>query len=116
MFNDTVRPGDQVSFIEQMTGRTLVNMTVRCIEFSEHGQFIRVDATMGAEQRPVHEFRVNPHRQISFPDRVKGKSIGCVEFYEPQLEFGVCSVPIVIHPGEEVSIHVEHADAAVRSA
>jgi hypothetical protein len=111
MFNENVRPGDGVSFIEGTTGRIMVRMTLRSIEFTQRDQFIRVDATMGPNPKPIHEFRVNPHRQIAFPDRASGTTIGCVEFYEPQIDFGVCTVPIVIHASDGISVHVDHSDA-----
>jgi hypothetical protein len=110
MFKDNVRPGDAILFIDRLSSHVLIKITIRGIEFTQHGQFIRVDAVVGAEDRPVHEFRVNPHRQLSFPDRVRGADMGCVEFYDPELEFNVCTVPVVINSGEDVSIHVDHAD------
>jgi hypothetical protein len=110
MFNENVRPGDGVSFIEGATGRIMVRMIVKSIEFTQRDQFVRVDATMGSNAKPVHEFRVNPHRQIAFPDKVTGTTLGCVEFYEPQIEVGVCTVPIVIHASDGISIHVDHSD------
>jgi hypothetical protein len=110
MFNENVRPGDSVSFIEGATSRTMVKMTVRSIEFTQRDQFVRVDATMGSESKTLHEFRVNPHRQIAFPDKTTGTTLGCVEFYEPQIDLGLCTVPIVIHASDGVSIHVDHAD------
>jgi hypothetical protein len=111
MFNENVKPGDGVTFIDGATGRVMVRMTLRSIEFTQRDQFVRVDATMGSGSKTIHEFRVNPHRQISFPDKVSGTTLGCVEFYEPQIEFGVCTVPIVIHSSDGVSVHVDHPDA-----
>ncbi len=111
MFKDNVRPGDTILFIDRLTSQVLIKIALKSIEFTEHGQFIRVDAAMGSQARPLHEFRVNPHRQLSFPDRSRGTDTGSVEFYDPELEFGVCTVPVVINSAESVSIHVNHADA-----
>jgi|GEM_PF-3900469 len=110
MFSENVKPGDSVLFIDREAARTLVKLVLKSIEFTGHGQFIRVDAIIGPDSGPIHEFRVNPHRQISFPDRVRGTDIGCVEFYDPEVEYGICTVPIVIHASDGVSIHVDHVE------
>jgi hypothetical protein len=111
MFNELVQPGDSVSFIEQMSGAVLGRMTLSGIEFTEQGQLIRVEIAAGIDLRSKHEFRVSPHRLISFPDRTRGTDMGRVEFYDPQIDLGGCSVPIVIHAADNVSIHVDHKDA-----
>ncbi|HSV27039.1 MAG TPA: hypothetical protein VLH60_04020 [Sedimentisphaerales bacterium] len=111
MFKDNVKPGDSIRFIDRLTSRVLINIKLRTIEFTQHGQFIRVDAVVGGPDRPVHEFRVNPHRQLSFPDKARSSDIGCIEFYDPELEYNVCTVPVVINSSEGISIHVDHADA-----
>jgi hypothetical protein len=111
MFNELLQSGDSVSFIEQMSGTVLGKMTLKGVEFTELGQFIRAEIAAGINLRSKHEFKVSPHRLISFPDRTHGTDMGRVEFYDPQIDLGGCSVPVVIHAADSVSIHVDHAGA-----
>jgi hypothetical protein len=111
MFNELVQPGDSVSFIEQMSGDVLGRMTLRGVEFTESGQSICVEIAAGIDLCSKHQFRVEPHRLISFPDRARGTDMGRVEFYDPQIDLGGCSIPIVIHSTDGVSIHVDHKSA-----
>jgi hypothetical protein len=113
MFNELVRPGDGVSFIDHLSGRTLVSVTLKSVEFTAKGLTMCVETAAGPALQSRHEFRVAPHRLISFPDRTRGGSLGHVEFYDPQIDFASCSVPIVIHASDGVSIHVEHAETSV---